>query len=504
MPGSMRPPQNAAMADALTSPPILRRRILTLLPFLLASFFVIKNVVTWPARISYPGDEAYEGVPLADMIRLRAGAPIYAANATDTFSQPNFGPLYYLLAEHLIDPARPSYVPLRLLSALAMLGCAACCALLAFWLTGSQLAVWLSPLAFFGYGMVTGHGILALSDGVAVFLAVLGFLVAYRLRVNSKILLAAPIMILSFFYKPQYIAGPAAVLLFFVLEKRYKLVAEFTGLLAGGGLALLAFFQWIVFPGQAFVRHFLFSEAPLLSWQLAGRALFSFALLFAIPVFMAMAYLRKHPHKLIASYVVCASFLGLLTMAKGGSNLHYFFELLFISSTLVAALLAERMTQRIYPFDLLLLFAVTLVAGQWLTVAPPRPSDFARHFAMQTFLRQNFPAHALAIGTTPGDLVQAGLDVPYTSLFKLAQLAHRGLVSDGALTTQIHDRRLAVIVLNVDTERETEPYWLNFYLTPSVLAAIRASYQLDTSLDMPEPLKIRNQDRFYIYVPRKD
>jgi hypothetical protein len=36
--------------------------------FLLAGFFAVRNVSSWPARISYPGDESYEGVALAETI----------------------------------------------------------------------------------------------------------------------------------------------------------------------------------------------------------------------------------------------------------------------------------------------------------------------------------------------------------------------------------------------------------------------------------------------------
>jgi hypothetical protein len=36
--------------------------------FLLAGFFAVRNVSAWPARISYPGDESYEGVALAETI----------------------------------------------------------------------------------------------------------------------------------------------------------------------------------------------------------------------------------------------------------------------------------------------------------------------------------------------------------------------------------------------------------------------------------------------------
>src|SRR5579863_115476 len=111
------------------------RVALSLLPFLIAGIFAVRNLATWPARISYPGDEAYEGVALADMVHLRQRVPIYTAEAKDGFSDGTYGPLYYMLGARLTNPERPSYIPLRMLSMFAMFGCALCCGVLAFWLT---------------------------------------------------------------------------------------------------------------------------------------------------------------------------------------------------------------------------------------------------------------------------------------------------------------------------------------------------------------------------------
>src|SRR6516165_1299769 len=70
----------------------------------------------------------------------------------------------------------------------------------------SYLAALLSPFMFLSYGMVTGHAVQALSDSVALCLSFAGFLVAFRFRARRGfLLLAAFIMILGFYYKPQYV-----------------------------------------------------------------------------------------------------------------------------------------------------------------------------------------------------------------------------------------------------------------------------------------------------------
>ena len=470
--------------------------------FLLTGFFVARNLSTWPTRLRYPGDESYEGVALAEVLHLRQGVPIYAPAAVNGFDAATYGPLFYILGQHLIDPSNLSYFPLRLLSVLGILACASCCGLLAFWLTQSYLAAFLSPLMFLSYGMVTGHAIQALSDGVALFLSFAGFLVAYRLRAGRAILLATPLMILGFYYKPQYVAGPLAVFALLILEKRYREAAELAALLASCGLGLFGFFQWVVFPGQSFWRHFLGYQTSLLSWHRIGVAVFVLALLLFLPVVLALEYLRTYADKMLSCYLFFALLLGFLTYSKAGSGVHYFLESVLLLCALVPALLAKDIALRRHPADVILLLGIILFAGQWSMKRPPQATDFEQHDVIQSFLRRNFPPHARSLGTAPGDLLQAGLETPYSGLFQLAQLAHRGKVSDSDLATQIRTCRFSIIVLSFDLGQEHDPYWLGFYGTPSTLQAIGSSYELATRLDLPTPARERPQDGFYVYVPR--
>jgi hypothetical protein len=469
--------------------------------FLITGLFAARNLATWPARLAYTGDESYEGVALAEMIHLRQGVPVYAAAATEGYDAATYGPLYYMLAGRLVNPNRPSYFPLRLLSTLGILGCAAGCGMLAFWLTQNYLAAFLSPLVFLSYGMVTAHGIQALSDSVALFLAFSGFLVAYRFRVRRAILLALPLIILSFYYKPQYVASPIAVFFFLLLDKRFRLAVEFAGLLAFGILGLFGFFEWVVFPGQAFWRHFLLSQTSLVSWHRFGLALFVLIILLFLPLVFGIEYLRAHPNRIISCYLFLAVLLGVLTYSKNGSGVHYFFESVLLVSTLIPALMVKQTASLATPIDLVLVLGIMLFAGQWSTKPAPQPSDFAQHTAVESFLRQNFPRHAKALSASPGELLQAGLETPFSGLFQLAQLAQRGVISDRDLAVQIRGRQFSVIVLNLDLQQERDPFWLYYNLTPATLDAIEHSYVLSVSLDMPAPQKLRAQDRYYFYEP---
>jgi hypothetical protein len=81
---------------------------------------------------------------LAEMQHLRHGIPIYAPASAERFDATIYGPLYYLLGSRLIDPEKPAYLPLRLLSALGVLGCSAAAGWLAFRISGCGLTAALS------------------------------------------------------------------------------------------------------------------------------------------------------------------------------------------------------------------------------------------------------------------------------------------------------------------------------------------------------------------------
>ena len=121
---------------------------------------------------------------------------------------------------------------------------------------------------------------------------------------------------------------------------------------------------------------------------------------------------------------------------------------------------------------------------------------------MQSFLRGHFTPHTESLGVSPGDLLQASLETPFSGLFQLAQLDHGGVVHDRELVNKIHEHRFAVVVLNFDVARERDPYWLRFY-TPAILEAVGDDYKLKATLEMPAPTKDRTEDSFYIYVPRE-
>jgi hypothetical protein len=473
-----------------------------LIAFAIAGFFVARNLSSWPTRILYPGEESYEGAAMTETARLGQGVAIYSPPSAEGFAGATYGPLYYLVGSHLIDPNKPSYFPLRLLSAVSILGCALGCGLLSFWLTRSRIAALLSTLVFLSYGVVTFHGVSALSDNVALVLFFAGFLIAYRFRHSAALLLAAPVMTLGFYYKPQYIAGPLAVFAYLLLERNYRRAAQFTGMLAVCGFGLLAFFQFVVFAGQQFWRHFFLYQATLFSWAQFKVGILVFVLMLAAPLLLAFDFLRRHPDRLLACYLVCAVLLGIVTIGKESAFIQYFYESLLFVSALVPALLVTRLAQRTPPVEVVLLLGCAIVAGQWYTPPPPSPAAFAQNAALQSFFQQNFPPRSRALGFRSGDLVQAGFDTPFADLFQIELLARRGVVPDRELIERIRGRWFAAIVLDFDLRTERDPFRLNFYLNDPVRQAIAENYEISTTVPVPSPEKLWEQDQFYIYVSR--
>jgi hypothetical protein len=470
--------------------------------FVLAGFFAFRNISSWPARVSYPGEESYEGCALAETARLAEGVQIYAPPSSEGFAGATYGPLFFLVGSRLINPSSPSYLPIRVLSALAILGCAAGCGLLAYWLTGSRFAGWLSPLVFLSYGVVTYHGVSMLSDNVALLLFFSGFLLAYRFRNSPAILLAVPLMTVGFYYKQQFIAGPLAVLAYLLMERRYARAAQFAGLLAVCGAGMFAFFQWVVFRGQEFWRHFLFYQTTLFSWHQWEIGFVVFLLMFVAPVLLGFEFLRKHRDRMMLCYLVCAILLGVVTIGKESAFLQYFYELILSVSILMPALLARRLTQSRGAVEVLVLMGFALVAGQWYTPPPPTPEDVAQHNAVQGVFRESFSPRSRALGYRGGDLIQAGFDTPFADLFQTELLARRGVVPDQELLARIRGQWFSVIVLDFDLAKERDPQWLDMYLTESTREAIEQNYQLGEQIEIPLPERFNPRDRFYIYIPK--
>jgi len=474
---------------------------LALVVLLVTGLAASRQVATWPARLQYPGEGALGGdsMPLADIVHLARGVPIYAQASAEAYYGANWGPLFYLLGARLVDLQNPSYRPLRMLSLAGILGCAAGAALLAFWYMGSKLAAALAPLLFLSYGFLTRYGISSRADMVALLLSVCGFLVAYRFRNSRRLLLAVPLFLVSIYYKQQFVAGPLAVLLFLALEKCYRRAAEFGGAIAMGGVGLLLYFQYGVFAGQSFFHHFVLYN--LLPFTEPACGVLFFLVFLLIPFLMGVQALREQPDKLLACFLGSAVFISLATSPRAGSDAYYFSESVFILSVLVPGLLTKRLGELSRPLGLVLLYCVAVGIAH---LSPPAPTreDLQREQALQNYLRQHFAPRTAALGYLSGDFVRAGLDTPISNLFHFSSLVRKGAFSDRELVSQLRAHRFGLVVLHFDLWPGRDDYTANFYTTAPLREAIWQNYRPADVLDLPEPAKLRPEDRFYVWVPR--
>ena len=469
----------------------------------LAGFFVAIHIWGLPAKLRYPGELNFiEGMPLAEMIHLRQGAAIYAPASERGYDATNFGPLYYLVGARLIDPDRPAYLPLRVLSLVATLGCALAAGWMAFRLAGNWIAAPLAPLLFLSYGFVIRHGGSARSDMVALLLVFAGFMVAHRFRESRALLWTAPFMLVGFYYKQQFVAGPLAVLIFLLWEKRFRRAAEFTGLMVLGGLAFLAVIQFVLFPGQDFLRHFVFYNVlPFAEVSLISGIGF-FAMILLVPLLVSLEFLRLFPDRLLKCYLLCAFALAMLTVARAGSDTYYFLECVLICSILFAALVGKRISEPARAVELVVLLIVALFVGQWFRTPIPSMQNFSQDRGVQEYLQQQFSRGTPALSYYAGDMVRAGLALPFTNLYHYNQLIRKGVVSDRDMTGLLAHHYFGAVVLDFDLEKEGPNYYTEYYLTQSLRSAIRANYQLATVLDMPGLEKLRDEARFYVWIPR--
>jgi len=470
---------------------------------LLALGFALAQLAAWPARLRYPGElDLVEGMPLAEMVHLRQGRPIYAPASIHGYDAANFGPLYYVLGAHLIDPQQPAYFPLRVLSIFGTLGCAAGCGLMSFWLSRKYLAALLASLLFLSFAFVTRHGTSARPDAAALSLMFAGFLVAYHFRGRAAMLWAAPLMMLGFYYKQQFVAAPLAILIYLFIEKRYRLAAEFAGLMILGGLALLAHFQFVLFSGQDFFLHFVTYNVLLFAKfnLLAGLAFFGLVLF--LPSLVGLEFVRVSGDKLLGCYLICAIVLSLLTVARSGSDSYYFLEPALITSCLFGALFATRATDPASSRELLALLAVTVFLGQWGGGQSPSPGAFQQDRAVQDYLRQRFAPGTPALSYYVGDMVRAGLSTPVTNVYHYSFLIRKRTLSDRDLIRQIEDHSFGVVAVGFDLQSEEGTIWADHYLTRSVRDAIRSEYQLVDRLKMPRPERVREPGWLYFWIPK--
>jgi len=316
------------------------------------------------------------------------------------------------------------------------------------------------------------------------------------------------LVLLSFFYKQQFLGAPGAIFVYLALEKRFRQAFEFLCIMIAGGLILTGAFSILIFPHQSFLQHFIaYNRLPF-----DRHVLLPEILMFAIPLFIPLLgsidFLTQYPDKLIGCYVGVSvgSYFLLLFSSGSGADTNRCLEPLVVLSCVFATRIAT--SDGILPgMGWTAPFAATLALVSFLSFAfvvpHVRPSDFTADAALQNYLRANFPPRTSALGYYAGDPIRAGLDAPVTNLWGYTALIRKGVLSDREIVSRIDNGGYGVILLDFDLDRFNSSKMADFYTTRPMRDAVLRRYQQVARLNLPQPETSRFTDgSMYIWVPK--
>jgi hypothetical protein len=506
-----REPAEAIQSRGSSALANTQQRIVTWAALLLVSYFALLQISRWPARLEYPGEEdAAEGTQLAEMVHLRQGIQIYRVPSQGEFDSAIYGPLSYLVGAAVINPGRPSYLPLRLLSlgatiALILLGAVFVSKLTRQKMAGVMAAGILLSTAFIGR-----YGVSARSDMVALLLAFSGFVVFYSARQSRRaIVLAAVLMLLSFFYKQQFIGAPVSIFCYLVSTKRFQRALEFAAFMGIGAGILLAIFSLLIFPHQAFLLHFFsYNRLPFEKDYVLPEVL-----MFAIPLFVPLLgtadYVDRNSDKLLTWYAgtSAAAYFLLLLSSGSGADTNRCLEATVVLSCIFAARIASSeklITGLAWTAALGVTLALVSLMSSAFVVRKMSADDFAADTALQSYLKTDLPPRASVLGYYAGDPIRAGLSAPVTNLWHYAALIRSGKMSDYDIVSRIRSGGYTAILLDFDLAQSASWHSADFYTTESMRRAILTEYRLTAQLGEPTPELTRYSDgHIYVWTPHK-
>jgi len=486
-----------------------RKRIFPLIALGVVGLFAALQLSHWPERLRYPGEEdAAEGTQLSEMVQLRRGGQIYGQPENGKFVGAIYGPLCYIVGSAIINPNRPAYLPLRVLSLFATLGIAALSSVFVLSLTKNKFAGALAPLLLLSSAYIARYGISARADMVALLLSFAGFVVFFRNRNSWLALIASAIlMLISIFYKQQFLGAPAAVFFFLVLQRQFRKALAFTAMLGGGAALLIAVFSWLAFPHQEFFRHFVIYNRLPFDAKLIVPEILMFVVPLFVPLLGSADYLDSNKDGLVKLYALLAAggYFLLLFSSGSGADTNRCLEAVVILTCLMSARMGT--TQGVlsqFAWTGALVFTLLVVAklGAAFVVPKVTAQDFTADHALQRYLQQNFPKGTSALTYYPADPMRAGLDVPVTNLWHYCALVRTGLFSDGGVVNRIARGGYGVVLLDFELTSENQATG-DFYTTTNMRKAILDAYQEQARLELPTPEVTRFSSKtLHVWVPR--
>lgn len=279
-----------------------------------------------------------------------------------------------------------------------------------------------------------------------------GALVALAALTRQSHLLAAPLAI----------AGT-------LRARRGFAAAAFLATVAGGVAAAVVALQ--LATGGGFLFHVVTANANRVSSSLLGDFAADLGVTSAAMLVVAAAQaLRRDPAARLVSFYLLGGALSALAIAKVGSHVNYFLELIAAASIACGVALGRARSQ------LRIVVAAQIAAS--IAIAALRPlhmeekvaerADFERLRAIVA--AQEGPVLA---DETMGLLPMVGKDIVLQP-FELTQLARQGLWDDGRVVADLRAARFGLVLVNDGPA--TPAFWVRERWTPRMRDALREAY----------------------------
>lgn len=413
---------------------------------------------------------------------------------TEPFVVSNYPPTYYLITGTVNEIVGDIFVATRLISILAVLGSGALVArMVHIYDSESRTSVAVvSGLLVVSSPYVTSSGIIAKPDALAMFFSVAVVYWYLSRDGNVQVVGCWLLSFLTLWTKQNFLAGPIAVFLMYVLYEDIKKGLVYGVSLAAAGLGLLAALA-VATNGQAWLHLVEYPQDIYLLSKLLKDYYWFMArhgVLIAISVVAVFVYGDRLPRVTVA-YVVIGAVTGLL-VSKRGASVVYFFESIaamsLITGLTMVHVLPPKPVKSIInsrnknELRTLLVVLLALSVAFAVFAAPPNKPLPGAGEAAETLDKAEGPV----VTWDPGVAVAAGQPLIYQSADMKKLHERLGVWNQTGFVASISEQRYTHIVLRGPANASS------FGFTAEQLEAVSEKYKLK-----------KTAGSYYIYIPKK-
>lgn len=432
-----------------------------------------------------------EGPILDQVARLAAGEPLYRTSvATPPYTITNYPPVFMLAQWPLFELFGPALWYGRAISQISALAAGLLVALTVYRLSGDRL-----PAALAGLAVVTAPAIAYWSqlnriDALALALSWAGIATVIRSRPGTRAIVLGALLLTASVYTRQtfLLAAPAGVAAWLAASRRWRDAATIVAIVAVlSGVVFLSVNWW---TGGGFLFNIVTGNLHQLDVRrLKGSFI---ALGFMAPALVlsgvAAIFFVRGPAGWFARVYIIAAAIAAISVAKPGSAVNYWFELLAgCAAGLGLAVSRPSRVPRLVQIALLVLISAnTLLALRDFRFGDELYERLERR-------QQNARLLALVSEAGPPILVDdASALVPlagqplYIESLLMKYLQAAGHWSSQPLVEDIRNRRFPLILL-ADTVSD-DGWVIEERWSPEVIEAVRAHYQRTERLPVSDVL----------------